>query len=393
MKIINARTQNLQYIPFTLGESGRARHLVPVDVDHRHQVNAESVGYVVVPNGGVILTAPRPDQRGTLVHVNTKGCYTRGTTGWVRLKGGEATCIASGTYAFGDAGGIGSGSDELWHVTSEDALWTVYLSGGSYKGYGRQYCILTRTGQIRMLDRESLCQLIATDNDPEVVAVVRKYADSLHEDVQAAIKLADDLDEFEPSDAVAVQHFIENGDLSQLTEKFGIEVPVSLQPLTSGVSGVQSGVLVPGDKSLALFHAGPGGGKRYGWTDFHHGLSILKEVAGWKGTSSDILALVEQEDWYYGWEERKDGEVTGYQLVNAHGFYWYAAQPDPYDRHSQHGRGWNDASIESPAWQRVAPLFGVELAQEEGQEEVECVQEPDGDPMDLLQALNAKRLR
>lgn len=390
MKIINARTGNLQHIPFALGESGRARCLIPVDIDQRHPVNAEDVGYVVVPNSSIILTQPRPEQRGTLVRIDTRGCYTRGTTGWASLKGGEATCIASGTYAFGDAGGIGSGSDELWHVTSEDALWTVYLSGGSYKGYGRRYCILTRTGKVHMLDRANLCQLIATDNDPEIVAVVRKYADALHEDVQAAIKLADELDEFEPSDS-SVSHFIEGGDISQLTEKFGIEIPVSLQPLTGGISGVQSGVLVPGDKSLVMFHAGPGGGKRYGWTSFHHGLSILKEVAGGKGTSSDILALVEQEDWYYGWENRKDGEVTSYELVNAQGFHFYSAYPDPYDRYAQHGRDWNGTPIESPEWENVAALFGVQIVQDA---EVQADENYDdgGDPLARLQALNAKRL-
>jgi hypothetical protein len=198
MQILNARSCSLQKIPFSLGEKGRARTFIPVDVDQKNPpTGPEAVGYVLVPGGGILLTQPRTDQQGWLVHTNTEGTYTRGTTGYTKLKGGDATCIATGHYAYGDAGGIGGGTDELWHVTSATALWIAYLSGGAYKGFGAHYSILTRSGRMRLLKRAELCQLLATDDDPEVTEVIRQYADSLHEDIRNALALADALDEYQ----------------------------------------------------------------------------------------------------------------------------------------------------------------------------------------------------
>ncbi|GHP00711.1 hypothetical protein KSF_107580 [Reticulibacter mediterranei] len=391
MKLVNARTGKLQVIPFALGKKGRARTLVPVDVDKRNPpAGPDSIGYAVVPGGGVLLTQLKPEQGGILVHINTEGTYTRGTSGYTKLKGGKATKIAEGSYAYGDAGGLGGGSDELWHVESLTALWVVYLSGGSYKGYGLHYCVLTRSGTTHLLKRDELCQLIATDEKPDIVEVVYQYKEVLHQDIQNAFQVAERLEDFSASEK-RVQHFF-TGDLAfSLEETFQIAVPEALKPLQCGVSGIEAGTLMPGEKALFLLHAGPGGGRRYSWKiEEPRGLQILKEVDGWKGTSSDILALVEQPDWYYAWSEYKDRELYAYCFVNANGIYKYGITGECWNSYSWEGREYT-----APSWEEVAAVFGLQSVVDEKEQmsETNTAQEEEVSLETLQSRINSRRLQ
>lgn len=167
MRVIDARTGRLQPIPFSLGERGRGRWLEEVKISNRpgqEPSGPEDVGYFLFGNEQkhCILTKSNPNQRGLLLRINTYGTYTRGTTGSVDLKGGNAKLLVSGRYAFGDAGRLGGGADELWHVESP-SVFVVYICGGEYKGYGHRYLVVTKSFRVVMMKREELCQLIATD--------------------------------------------------------------------------------------------------------------------------------------------------------------------------------------------------------------------------------------
>jgi hypothetical protein len=398
MRILNARAEKAETIPFSLGEDGRARKRVPVVVSPRNAPESGDVGYIVASGGVVVLTKPQPNQRGVLVHIDTKGCYTRGTQGATKLLGGEATCIASGTYAYGNAGGIGGGSDELWHVSSSIAMWGVVISGGAYKGFGHRYCVLNKSGNIRMITRQKLCQLITTDDEPEIVEVAREFANVLHKDVQDAFALAEQLADFDPH-SNAVQHYLQVGYRERLETIFEIAIPIEMATLTCGVSGIQASTLVPGNKALVAFNAGPGGRKRHAWKEIDpHHVTILESKWGSNYTDKEYLALVEEPDWYFAWSSTKDGQLTGYSFVDAHGIY-------NYDADGQHcySTAWEGIPAgQAPAWSQIAPIFGVDLPEPEPKPNMATVvsgnedEEADQTPLTLegLQArFNRNRLK
>lgn len=310
MKIINVLGGHLQSIPFSLGESGRGRWLEEVKVSNRPGQTPdgpEDVGYFVFGEDRkhVILTKANPAQRGVLLRINTEGTYTRGTSGSVELLGGTAKLLTFGEYAYGDAGRIGGGTDELWHAEGP-AIFAVIICGGSCKGYGHRYLVVTESFGTKLITREALCQMIATDEEPEVASVARQCKDALHKDVRAAIKLADELEDSEKP--VASAHFFGYKPMEQVVADHGFAIPMSLRladGTIGGVSGVQTGTLVPGDKALVAFSVGRMGGRRYGVkVEAEVGLTRLHV-----GNEGEVLALVEQQlDWHVVLRHFKDGE-------------------------------------------------------------------------------------
>lgn len=355
MKIIDARTGKLQQIPFSLGEAGRGRWLEEVKVSNRpgqEPSGPEDVGYFLFGNEKkhCILTKSSPSQRGILLHIDTQGTYTRGTSGSVALKGGKATLLVSGEYAYGDAGRIGGGSDELWHVESP-SVFVVNICGGSYKGYGHRYLFVTKNFETVMIKREDLCQMIATDENPEVVEVAKQFADQLHEDVQSAIKLAGQLEEAmdSPESTISVNHFTHWQTIEEVVKGWGIAVPTAMGDKIGGVSGVQAGTLIPGTKALAALRIGPGGGKRYRFEKVSEaGITRLKESCERPYTSEGVLALVESPDWYSAWIEYKDGEITSYALANVGGIHHYFPNPQ-----------WSE-KIRTESWEGMTPVSPTE---------------------------------
>jgi hypothetical protein len=331
MKIINVRTQKLQPIPFALGEGGRARRYVPVTP---HPTNppqdAAHVGVYVLPeHAGVMLV--QNDAPGLLLRINTKGVYTRGSDGSIELRYGKATCLAEGYWAAGDAGGLGSGPDALWQVESPDALFAVRIQGGVSKGYGWFYAIVADGDLVAFDKKEEIARVIALDDMPAVTRVVRAAiaAGASHPALwDEALAIAEKIEKMDNEPPARVQHFFFDGDsLDSVCERFGIVVPPSFYR-DDGVDRIAAGTLVPGDKALASFAVGPGGGKRYRWrTICRHNLTLVDQQPG---NRCVLLFLVDhpQEDWYYTWEEFKDGQHLAYGLANKTGVHrWYSDEP------------------------------------------------------------------
>lgn len=362
MKIINVRTGQLQSIPFSLGESGRGRWLEEVKISNRPgqmPSNPDDVGYFVFgqERQHVILTKSNPNQRGVLLRINTEGTYTRNTSGSVTLKGGNAKMLVRGEYAYGDAGRIGGGTDELWHVEGP-SVFVVVLCGGSYKGYGPRCLIVTSKFEVFMVKREELCQLIATDENPDVVEAVRQFADQLHEDIQAALKVASELEEVDETEVSQVHFASEWRSIEDVVSSFGIAIPAAMGNQISGVSGVQAGTIIPGNKALVVLEIGPGGGKRYRFEKVSEaGLTRLKDSCERPYTRESVLAMVDSPDWYSAWLNYKDGEITSYVLANAGGIHSYT--PDTQMGTAVNTQPWNGIPVQIPSEDELRKIFGL----------------------------------
>ena len=364
MKIINARSGQLQSIPLSLGESGRGRWFEEIKISNRPgqaPSGPDDVGYFIFgqEKQHVILTKSNPNQRGVLLRINTEGTYTRGTSGSVTLKGGNAKMLVRGEYAYGDAGRIGGGTDELWHVEGP-SVFVVVICGGSYKGYGSRYLIVTSKFEVFMMKREELCQLIATDENPDITEVVLQYANQLHEDIQAALKVASELEEVEPGEVSQVQHFAsEYRSIEQTVSGFGIVTPAIMGNHIGGTNGVQAGTLIPGNKALVALEIGPGGGKRYRFEKVSEtGLTRLKDSCERPYTRESVLAMVESPDWHSAWINYKDGEATHYVLANAGGVHSYS--PDNQWGTPVHTEAWSGIPAQIPTEDELKKFFGLE---------------------------------
>ena len=364
---MHGRTQE---IPFSLGEAGRGRWLEEVRISNRsgqQPSGPDDVGYFLFgeERKHCILTKSNPNQRGVLIRINTYGTYTRGTEGNVVHKGGEAKLLVTGSYAFGDAGRIGGGTDELWHIESP-SVFIVNICGGSYKGYGQRYLIVTRSFNAVAMTREELCQTIATDDNPEVTEVVKQFTGELHEDVQSAIKLAEELEEaISPEMNVLVNHFTQWQPIEQTVKNWGIAIPVVMGDKIGGVSSVQAGTLIPGTKALISLCIGPGGGKRYRFEKISEsGITRIKESCERPFNSESILAIVEAPDWHSAWIEYKDGEITSYVLANAGGIHHYVR--------------WVANGIRTEPWDGITPITPskVEIEKIFGLNDIQIKDEP-----------------
>jgi len=328
MRIFNAIENCLQEIPFALGEKGRQRWLEEVKVSNRpgqEPSGPEDVGYVIFgkERKHCILTKTNPKQKGILLRINTRGAYTRGSCGKIALKGGNAKLLVAGRWAAGHAGSLGNGPDELWHIEGP-SVFDVIISGGEYKGFGHHYLIVTRRFEVVVIKEHELCQLITVDERPDVTDVVRQYIDEFSEDVKDSLATADKLDSLEAMpEASEARHFVSkwDGDIASWIRNFEIAIPASMADEIPGVSGIESGTLIPGDKSLVALRIGPGGGRRYGYEIIQQeGTKVIARKEHDR-TAESILATIQSENWKVAWIEYKDGDPTAHCLADAGGIH------------------------------------------------------------------------
>lgn len=360
MKIINACTGKAQEIPFSLGEKGRGRLLKEIRVSNRPgqtPSGPDDVSYFVFgqERKHVILTNS-DHKRGILLRINTSGVYTRGSCGSVHHKGGSATLLTEGTWAEGDAGRLANGPDQLWHVEGP-ALFVVTLQGGERKGMGHRYLIVTTSLRTVMIKRAELCQLIATDNDPEVAEVARMFQNKIHEDVQQALHLADKLEEQMDEPQTDVAHFVSGWrSIKEVVQGYGLAIPAAMGDKVKGVSGVQADTILPGTKALVAIPIGPGGGKRYRFEEVSEsGLIRVKEVCERPYTRKSVLAIADDSNWSSAWKEYRDGRVTSYVIANAGGIHYFT--PDAERGDSIRTSAWGGMTAVTPTEEEFRKVF------------------------------------
>jgi hypothetical protein len=371
MKVISVSAWDcggLQAIPFVLGERGRGRWEERVEVSNRPgqtPSGPEDVGFLAFGQGKhIILVKANPAQRGVLMRVNTKGTYTRNSFGRVKLEGGEAHLLAKGTFAQGEAGNVGGATDELWHVESP-ALFTVHIEGGDRKELGKRLLIVTRSFRVVMMRPADLCHLIATDNDPEVSEVCRTYRQTLPEDVQASLELAERLDaEFDASPAEKIHHLsTDYKPIERAVQDARLGIPPAWRGEIRGVSGVENGILMPGNKALVALQIGIGGGRQY-TTQVAKEAGITRLDDSKAGDAWGALALIDDPSWVVAWADFKNGEAIGYSIANGTGVHRYALGHN----------GWLDP--QTTPWVGVEPItpgvreframFGLDTAKAAG---------------------------
>ena len=103
---------------------------------------------------------------------------------------------------------------------------------------------------------------------------------------------------------------------------FGLAIPAAMGGTVKGVSGVQSGTLVPGDKALVVLKIGPGGGKRYGFKEVsERGLTRVSDDCPRPYTHKSVLAIATNPNWRSAWIDRKDGRVDAYVFADERGVH------------------------------------------------------------------------
>lgn len=366
MRIINARTGKLETIPLTLGEKGRGRWLEEIKVSNRPgqtPSGPDDVSYFVFgqERKHVILTKSDNIKRGILLRINTSGAYTKGSCGFVHHKGGSAKLLTEGTWAEGAAGRVANGPDQLWHVEGP-ATFVVNLQGGERKGYGHRYLFVTKSFRTVMIKLADLCQIIATDEDPELIETVRLFINDLHEDVQQAVKLADELEEHMDEPQADVVHFSsEWRSIEEVVKGYGLAIPAAMGDKVKGVSGVQAGTILQGNKALAALEIGPGGGKRYRFEEVSEsGITRVKEICDRPYTRKSVLAIVDDSNWSSAWKEYKDGEVTSYAIANAGGVHRFT--PDAEWGYPIRTDAWAGMPAVTPIEAEFRKVFGLTAA-------------------------------
>lgn len=348
MKLIDVRTGSTLTLPITLGERGRGRWLEEVSVARqpdRAPASAEDVGYFTIPvpldrrkhdycpERHVVLTRARPDQTGVLVRINTSGTYTRNSCGSITLLFGDAEELTSGRWAEGDAGRIGHGPDALWHVRGP-ALLRVVIQGGRAKGYGARWLTVTTDLRVRLWEPADLVRSLATGDDAAVEQLCRAAlgAGVLPEDLSQALATLDAIEESPAAPASSGAHYWQSwaadASLTEALEHDGLAVPAGWTP-DQGVAGVQSGTLVPGDRTLVRYGLHSGGGKRWSLRDF--------ATQGLEQIHPDVYAIL-SDDWAITGTQYRDGEPHTYWWIDASGVHTLAEDDAATMPIAWHGR-------------------------------------------------------
>lgn len=232
---------------------------------------------------------------------------------------GKHTCVAEGMWACGDAGRLGSGPDALVHLHGP-ALVRWNMSGGTSKGCGPRYTfVFPARGYVRTLRPRDAVQEVVTDADPLLGEVLRSLPDGeLPEDLRAALVQAQELENAAP--AAQVGHF---GNIVKLLSDAGISCPAGWGA-TQGVARVEAGILYPGGGVLVGLEVGPGGGKRYAYSDLTcTGLAVIDQTpiktSGNHCSRERVIGLVNAPDWSIVWKEWKDGALTAECRADASG--------------------------------------------------------------------------
>ncbi|HLD17875.1 MAG TPA: hypothetical protein VJB99_02250, partial [Patescibacteria group bacterium] len=213
--------------------------------------------------------------------------------------------------------------------------------------------------------------LIATDEDPELTETVRQFSEKLHEDVQLSLRTADELEaamDQQVSSTPVVHFHPQYGTMEETVRRYGIAIPAAMQGKVGGVSGVQSGTLMPGSKALVVLSIGPSGGKRYNFHEVsENGLTRLKEECERPYTRKDVLAIVDAPDWHSAWTESKDSEITSYVLANAGGIHRYYRPIEEYDGYGARTyinistTAWSGLNPVTPSEEEICRVFGLEM--------------------------------
>jgi hypothetical protein len=341
VRLLSNNTQSLT-LPLELGEAGRGRTLVKIGTGGPN-IDPNNCGFITGLDGRVIITKDR-GQSGVLWRCNTKTSYIRGASGGCVLIFGDATELACGHYAFGDAGRVGGGPDYLWHVKGPSIFWIAPSRGEVYYGVfdGRDF---------HYGSKDDLSQWCATDMHPTITALARDYVASV---VRAHIK---DPSVKDPNpkttealtNALALLDRLENEVVATSPEtthfwESGIEVALCTLGLTRQAPGIESRglalhekMLIPGEHTFAAFSMSPGGGKR--WS-----LHVIEEVGvrhvAEDERSSTQLFQVEVPTWRVVWEQWRDGEPVRRWIADAAGITQIALGSDSNHRGTR--AAWGD---------------------------------------------------
>lgn len=311
MKLVDTNNSPLTVTvdsPLTLGERGRGRWYEEVRIDARNPPMGGDYGvrqFEVNNAKHAVLTAPT-GQRGLLLVVRTKGTYTRDSYGNYKVYG-EHDEMAKGSWACGDAGNIGSGDDGLIWIQGP-AVVAVTYSGGSHKGWGKRYVFVhPARGYVRELRPRDAIQEIVTDADPMLGDILRSLK-ALPNDLAEALSQGQILEDAAP--ASIVRHF---GDLSLLADAGLVGAPSWEH--THGVARIDAGVVWPGDRSLVCLSVGPGGGKRYSYSDLViSGVDVVASTpirtSGNHSSRERVIGIISEPTWSIMWTEWKDGQET-----------------------------------------------------------------------------------
>jgi hypothetical protein len=206
--------------------------------------------------------------------------------------------------------------------------------------------------------------MIATEEDPEINQLVEKHREKLSEEVQSALDLAEKLDELVEAEPIAesVIHYHQGWQsLEEIIEGFDYQLPPGNQSELAGVSKIQSGILLPGDKRLAHFNMGPSGGRRYDWEEVaFEGLEIIKEEDSSRcGNYKKVLAIVEDENWHASWINYKDGDITAYVMANKDGIHYF--NPEGTNETRVYTKPWENIEPKTPTENEMREEFGLEI--------------------------------
>lgn len=121
---------------------------------------------------------------------------------------------------------------------------------------------------------------------------------------------------------------------------------------------------LPGDQALVAIRVGGGRVNRYSFHVKVSGLvnlwgpnSAFYESAGGRH-ATDILGLVEAEDWYVAVTNLERGEVIGYTLYTKEGI-GHLTPRTWEDEDGWHSNPWNEEGSEGPSERRIREVFGL----------------------------------
>lgn len=128
--------------------------------------------------------------------------------------------------------------------------------------------------------------------------------------------------------------------------------------------GGHTNKFLPGDQALIAIRVGGGRANRYSHRIAVSGLvnlwgpnSTFYESAGGRH-ATDILGLVEAEDWYVAVTNLERGEVIGYTLYTKEGI-GHLTPRTWEDEDGWHSNPWNEEGSEGPSERRVREVFGL----------------------------------
>jgi hypothetical protein len=288
--------------PIDLGETGRGddgRTKVSIRISPQAAACGE-YGYTVV-GGSVVLTPPREGQHGVLLPILTHTGYHRHCSGWSRVVCGSAAPVASGTWADGAAGRIGGGADTLWHITGPVLIEVHYSAtrGGSERHW---WLVADASGYVFHSRLSDLVAKLVLDDEPRLRDIVKALEADLPAQIAKALATVEEIEDG-VCEAAPAAHY---GSLADLEL-----VDLVVTDPSRGVGARQGNALPPGERQLAIFWIGPGGGKRYHYdVEEMQGLEVLAEHVPCRSASKLIVAYIASSDWRCRWTNYKDGAAV-----------------------------------------------------------------------------------